>query len=134
MRLVVDTNIVFSMFKHGSYVNRLLREYDFELYAPKELIEELSRYSAQICGKAGISVERFAEDVSLLPEVITLQNAPKSAEDAAAKLLPDRDDAAFLALASELGIPIWSNDRHFKQQTSAKVFTTEELVEFLNTA
>ena len=132
MELVVDTTIVFSLFKANSFTNKLLGEYKIKLFAPRELIEELSKYSELICSKSNISKEKFLKDISLLSELIELKNASSSFEDKADKLISHKTDVAFLALALELNIPIWSNDPHFKEQSEVPVFTTEELSKFLD--
>mgnify|MGYP001558440413 CR=1 FL=1 len=131
MKLLVDTSIVFSLFKSNSETIKLLKEYKFELFSPKELIDELFKYSNLICSKSKISKELFLEDISLLPELIELKNPSQAFKDEADKLISHKTDVPFLALALELNIPIWANDKHFKEQCSAKVFTTEELKEFL---
>ena len=43
----------------------------------------------------------------------------------------DEKDAPILALAMQLGCPVWSNDRHFQRQTIVKVYTTEDIVKLL---
>ncbi len=40
----------------------------------------------------------------------------------------DLNDSPFLALAMKLNCPIWSNDRHMKQQREVKTYTTEEFI------
>jgi len=132
MKLVVDTNIVFSLFKRDSFTNKLLKEYKIELFAPNKLIEELYKYSKLICSKSEITKEKFIEDVSLLSKIIELKNTSQFFEDKADKLILHKIDVPFLALALELNIPIWSNDLHFKEQSSIKVFNTKELKRFLD--
>jgi len=44
---------------------------------------------------------------------------------------PDPKDAQYLALAMKYGIPIWSNDKRLKRQSIVKVFSTEELIRFI---
>ena len=132
MKLVVDTSIVFSLFKSASFTTKLLKEYDIELFAPENLVKELLKYSELICSKSGISKEKFLKDLELLPELIILKNSSQPFKDNAFKLISHKEDAPFLALALELNIPVWSNDEHFKEQSEIKVFTTEELKEFLD--
>ena len=132
MKLVIDTSIVFSLFKSDSFTNKLLKEYKIELFAPKELIDELSKYSDLICSKAETTKEKFSEDISLLSELIEFKSASPSFENKANKLISHTSDVPFLALAMELDIPIWSNDPHFKQQSLVKVFSTEELVKLFS--
>ena len=59
MKLVVDTSIIFSLFKSNSFTNKLLKEYKIELFAPKEIIKELLKYSKLICSKAKLTEENF---------------------------------------------------------------------------
>lgn len=132
MKLVIDTSIVFSLFTAVSFTNKLLKEYNLKLFSPKELIGELHKYSGVICSKSGISKETFLEDISLLPELIELKNATVYYENKARLLIEHESDIPFLALALEMGIPIWSNDNHFKKQNLVKIFTTEELKRFLD--
>ena len=134
MELVVDTSIVFSLFKSDSSTNKLLKEHKIKLFAPKELIEELYKYSELICSKSEITKEKFLEDISLLPEFIDLRNASSLFEDKADKLISHKTDVPFLALALELEIPIWSNDPHFKEQLLVEVFTTKQLVDKLKSS
>ena len=132
MKLVVDTNIIFSLFKSNSFTRKLLKEYKLELFSSNTLINELHKYSELICSKSEITKEKFLEDVSLLPELIELRNTSQFFEDKADKLISHKTDVPFLALALELDIPIWSNDLHFKEQSSVKIFNTEELIELLS--
>lgn len=134
MKLVVDTSIVFSLFKSDSFTNRLLKENNIELFAPNELIKELSSYSEIICSKSKITKEKFLKNISLLLGIIELRNALPSFEDKADKLISHKTDVPFLSLAMELNIPIWSNDPHFKEQFLIPVFTTEELIKLLSSA
>lgn len=127
MKLVVDTSIVFSLFKSNSETIKLLKEYNFELFSPKELISELLKYEDLICSKSNISKEVFLEDISLIPELIELKSSSQTFKDEADKLISHKIDAPFLALALELNIPIWSNDKHFKEQSSVEIFNTEDL-------
>ena len=132
MKFVIDTSIVFSLFKSDSFTIQLLSKYNFELFAPKELIDELSKYCDLICSKSNVSKEKFLSDVKRLPELVELKTPSQSSISKADRLILHKSDVPFLALAIELGIPIWSNDTHFKEQCEVKVFTTEELKSYLN--
>ncbi len=127
MKLIIDTSIVFSLFKSGSFTRQLISEHNFNLFAPKELLEELVNYSDLICSKSDISKEKFLENVKRLDELIELKTPSQKAILKSNKLPSHRGDVPFLALALDLGIPLWSNDAHFKEQCEIKVFTTEEL-------
>jgi predicted nucleic acid-binding protein len=41
----------------------------------------------------------------------------------------DKKDAPFIALALSIPVDgIWSDDKHFKQQKTIKIFTTKDLI------
>jgi predicted nucleic acid-binding protein len=130
MKLVVDTNIIFSLFKSDSFTRRLIKENNLQLFAPEEIVEELRKYSDEICRKAKIEKKKFLEDIILLNKIIEFKKPSEISLEFAKDLISDKADEVFLALAIELKIPIWSNDNHLKEQTSIKVFTTPELACF----
>mgnify|MGYP001574587806 CR=1 FL=1 len=132
MKFVVDTNIIFSLFKSKSYITELLNELNLELFSPKDLLNELNKYSETICSKAQISTKEFKFKLSLLPELIEFKSPSEDYRLEANKIISHKTDVPFLALAMELNIPIWSNDKHFKEQDKVKIFTTEELSSFIN--
>lgn len=43
----------------------------------------------------------------------------------------DPKDTPFLALALQLGSPIWTNDNHFKELQDVVVYSTRSLIEHL---
>jgi|SRR3989344_1269609 len=128
MKFVIDTSIVFSLFKSNSSTNKLLKEHIIELFAPKELIDELKKYSDIICSKSNISKQKFLSNLESLTEIIKLRIPSKEFVSKASRLISHKSDSPFLALALEMNISIWSNDVHFKEQKLVKVFTTEELI------
>ncbi len=132
MQLIADTNVIFSLFKKDSFINKLLKEHKLKLYSPRCLIEELHKYSKDICSKSKVSKDTFLEDVSLLPKLIEFREPNPFFESKASQLISDEKDVPFLALALELNIPIWSNDKHFKEQSELPVFKTSELKRFLD--
>ena len=131
MELIIDTNIVFSLFKSESFTREILAKHKIKLFSPEKLIDELKKYSKLICSKSNISKSKFLFNISLLPEIIELKKVEKIFKSKAKKLISHKSDADFLALALQLNIPIWSNDSHFKEQSSVKVFTTKDLVKLL---
>ncbi|MEW6499155.1 MAG: PIN domain-containing protein [Cyanobacteriota bacterium] len=49
----------------------------------------------------------------------------------ALELSPEQEDAPFLALSLAMRIPLWSNDKALKKQSTVRVFSTEELSKLL---
>jgi len=52
--------------------------------------------------------------------------------ESAVEWAPDIKDVQYLALAEKYGIPIWSNDKRLKNQSVVKVFSTEEIIRFID--
>jgi len=137
MELVVDTNVIFSLFKKDSFTRKFVGKHNIKLSSPDWLNKELDKYSEVICSKSEIPFEFFNKAKESVLKLISIKDASKEFLSKASKLISDEKDVPFLALSLELNIPIWSNDPHFQEPlviNSVKVFTTEELKEFLGSS
>jgi|SRR3989344_541886 len=132
MKLVVDTNVVYSVFSKDPFITEFIIENELSLFSVKELLEELVKDASKICKIIKCSFEEFEEIIGLFPEIIEFISSKQESLKKAESLISHKNDAPFLALALELNIPIWSNDRHFKEQSEIKVYTTEELKKLLS--
>lgn len=130
MRLVIDTNIVLAALLKPSVTQRLLLSPSFEFFAPEYCAEELENHLSEIAKKMGKTPTEIRPALNILLTKITLLPKEEYAafESKARFVLPDPDDAPFLAVALKLGCPIWTSDKHFKEQKLCKVFTTNELL------
>lgn len=133
MKIVVDTNIIFSaLIAKGKTRQILLRE-DMEFYVPEFFFKELRKYIKDISEKSGLKSRDVKILLSLLLE--NIQIVPKSAFEhkflQAKELIGniDPDDAPFLALALSLkqGV-IWTEDKDFRKQKKVKTITTTEMI------
>ena len=131
MKLVVDTNVIYSLFKRDSFIKEFIIKNEISLFSVKELIEELTNDSLKICKITKCLLEEFEETMGLLPDIIEFVPVKQEFLSKADKLISHKTDVPFLALALELNIPIWSNDVHFKRQSLVEVFNTKELAEKL---
>ena len=91
--------MLFFLFKANSFSTKLLQNSPFELFAPKNLIAELKKYSDVICSKAGISKEIFSENLDLLPELIMLKEVSPYFIEKAKAIIKHESDVYFFALA-----------------------------------
>src|SRR3989344_391665 len=132
MRIVLDSNILFSALIKDSFVRRIILEYEGKFLFPYIIFEELLEHKDELIMKSGI--ERGDFDYLLckllrrvevvLPEVLDL-NKNKALE--IMKNI-DRDDVIFVACA--LAHPesvIWSDDKHLKKQNVIMVLNTREI-------
>lgn len=132
MRLVVDTNILFTYFWRNSVFNKLLKE-ELELFSPKLALKEIHKYSSEIIRKTKLTKKEFEDlikDLALEVEFIPIKEY-SSLLKKATQNLEDKKDADLLALALRLHCPIWSNDKHLKQQKLIITLTTKEIVDLL---
>jgi len=133
MRLVLDNNIFFSLMNPKSVNSYLFSLGKIKFIAPEFLKSELGEHKSECIAKSELSEQEFEirqREVEEKIEFIKLSEYKSFLKEALASV-PDTDDAPYLALALSVKSPIWSNDMHFKQQSSVKVFTTEKLIKCL---
>ena len=115
IRLVVDTNIVFSALITPGRTNRALLKARGKLYAPMELLEELKDKRGKIARLLGLDedvvmdlIEAFADEVvSFVPLHEYIGTIPKARRIAGEF---DEKDTPFVALAMHLQAPLWTGD------------------------
>lgn len=133
MDIVIDANIVFAMLIRSGITERILLSDKIHCYAPEYLFLEVAEHKEYILKLTKRSNEDFQRFMDVLQRKIEL--IPVSEFDQyiseAESLLPDKDDAAYLAVCLATKMPLWSNDDHFAKQKSVKVFITQELIRFL---
>lgn len=135
MKLVVDTNVLFSFFKKESKTRRLILNFEIlEPVTPSFCIDELSEHKELICEKSRLSDSGFEEvldNLLIFVKVFSLSEYKEFLSDA--KIVsPDPDDIDLFALALKLDCPIWSIEKAFKKQSKVKVLSTYDLISLLS--
>ena len=134
MKLVVDTNVLFSFFKKESETRRLILNFEIlELVTPSFCIDELNEHKELICEKSRLSNGEFEEvfdDLLIFVKVFSLSEYRDFLSDAKT-ISPDPDDIDLFALGLKLDCPIWAQEKSFKKQSKVKVFSTSDLISFL---
>ena len=132
MRLVCDTNVVFSALIAGGKTRELLLNDQLTLYAPEYFFTELDNHRDEITAKSSLSDDQFTQlrtvlfgDIEVVPKAEFADQLPRSR-----RLIgeTDPDDVPFVALALHLGADIWSDDTDFEAQSEVRVWKTHELV------
>ena len=136
MRLVIDTNVLMAGLIRESTVREILLSGKTEFFMPEEAIEEVKKYAAELCAKAGYSEGELETILSTLLEHVTLIRKKqlrafmKRAEDIMKAI--DIKDAPFLAACFSVRADgIWSFDTHFLKQNVVRVFDMHELAGLL---
>jgi predicted nucleic acid-binding protein len=131
MKLVLDSNIIFSALIKKSITRDIIISDLFELYAPEYFFKEITKHKELLLKKSKLNGGDFEALLLLLQKHIHLVTKEKYyekmaiAEDILGNI--DITDSPFLALALTLNCSIWSNDGHFKQQDKVIVYTTKDL-------
>lgn len=133
MKLVVDTNILFSFFWEGSFTRKFLVSKKFDLISPKTSLKEIIKYSKDIIKRTKINQSKFNEYYNNLKKFVIFIdekeyiNFLKEATD----ISPDKNDSHFLALCLKNKCLLWSKDSLLKKQNKVKVLSTEEIIKLL---
>lgn len=132
MRLVVDTNILFSLFWKNSFLPRIMASQELELFSPEYALEEIKKHEKEIMEKTGLNQKEFNAKRAELPILISFIPLEEYKEHLKKlKDIPDKNDIDFLALALKLKCALWSNDYALKKQAQIKVVNTAELLKQL---
>lgn len=141
MRIVVDSNILFSFFWKDSTFSKLCENRELQLISPEYALVEINNYKVEIMKKAKISNEEFnkkrlelVDRISFIPlEVYVLEfnNVKKLAEKFKEKSDEILGDIDFLALAIKLEMPLWTHDKLLKEQNRVKILTTKEVIDIV---
>jgi len=138
MRLVADSNVLFTFFWKNPALRGILRQ-DAQLFSPEHSLYEIEKHRQGIIEKTRITDDEFASLLYLMKHDVEF--VPRSAYEryfadveklAGVFPAPERasvmKDCDFLALALLLRCPLWSNDKLLKKQSSVAVFSTREIV------
>ena len=131
MKLVTDTNILFSFFWEDSLIKQILTSPNMEILSHIFALDELKKHSSLIINKTKISKREFTVEFNKLKSFVKFlpkeyyQSFLKTAEE----ISPDKSDAHFLALCLRLNLPLWSNDKELKKQNKVIVVDIKDIID-----
>ena len=132
MQLVVDANVLFSALIKSGETRRILLLSEHDLYAPEFMIEEFKKHLSELQKKTHLPKDKLSQYLETFLQLAEIKLVPfeefKHEKEFAAKISPDKDDIAYLALALHLQFQLWSQDKRLKKQNKIKVITTKELL------
>lgn len=143
MRLVVDTNILFTFFWKKSVFRMISIKQDLDLVAPEFALEEINKHKAEIIQKTEITEQEFNDlrkELAIRIEFIPLEEYAsylKQATYLAKEILEEQrdeflDDIDFIALALKEKCLLWTHDALLKKQSSIRIFETKEIIKLLD--
>jgi len=130
-QIAADANVLLSA-ATGRAALKVFTHSHLEVVSTTLNIKEVREYIPVMSGKYGIAAELLESQFQLLAlKEYGLMDYRGSLEMARRKIgKRDPDDVDLLALALELGIPIWSNDGDF-EGTGIEWYTTAQLLKKL---
>lgn len=136
MKLVINTNILFSFFRDNPVRELIVNSdlYGLELYTPKYAFSELRDNKLDLMKYSGINKDKELEfAISALEFFVEVKPSEFFDEfsSEAKQISPHPKDAPFFALALKPDSDIWSNEPRLKRQSRVKVFNTDELRKLL---
>ncbi len=143
MKIVVDTNIVFSAILNStSRIGQILitSKSNFQFYSCVFLKTELIKHQNKLLKITKLSIEELEELQDLITKNITFIHEgllPEKTIIAAEKLLIDVDlnDSVFVALTKNLKAKLWTGDKELikglKSKKFKEIITTGEILDML---
>lgn len=136
MRVVLDSNILFSALIKDSFVRSLILQYDGFFLFPSLILDELKKHKMELLKKSGLNDPDFVEllDLLLSKVVVVHEQALQPYRKKAWELVKDIDPDDVLFVACALAFPdsiIWSDDKKLKLQLKVKVLSTQEIAALL---
>src|SRR4030042_5411489 len=69
MKLVVDSNILFTFFWKNSVLHNILKQ-PIELFAPQYALEEINRYADELMKKTSLTKQEFKKTIQKLAHTV----------------------------------------------------------------
>ena len=126
--VVVDTNLIFSaLIPKASKIREILFESNMIFYSPNFLITEIYTHKDKLLKCSKLTESEFylyfngiIERVKFIPTEFIGKDSRQKAYDLCKDI--DIKDIPFIALAIDLGIPIWTGDKKLKDGLRLKGF------------
>lgn len=136
MKLIIDTNVIISALIRDSVTREIIMRLGFEFFHPKRELKNLEKHEKEIIEKAGIAEEEYKMIRKILFSYITLVDDEKFSNklEEAREIMENSDleDVPFVALALSFDNDgIWTDDKDFKEQNRVRIWTTKELIDFI---
>ncbi|MDO8952132.1 MAG: PIN domain-containing protein [Draconibacterium sp.] len=118
--VVVDTNLIFSsLIPKASKIREILFESNMTFYSPNFLITEIYKHKDKLLKSSKLTDLEFylyfngiIERIKFVPTDFIGKDSRQKAYDLCRDI--DIKDTPFVALAIDLGIPIWTGDKKLK--------------------
>lgn len=136
MKIIIDSNILFSALIKDSITRKMILDYEEQFLFPSYIFEEMEKHKNELLAKSKIKSKDFEELLSLLLQkvIIIPSEVLLNYRDEAYQIIKDidPDDVTFIACALAFsGSLIWSDDKKLKRQTKVRIINTTEMYSLL---
>jgi predicted nucleic acid-binding protein len=127
--IVADANPLLSALL-GGRARDVLFSRKLVFYSPQHTLFEVEKYLPDVARKTGQTELALFREFELLPVIAIQPRQYDSQLERATKLIGQRDpkDVHVLALALELNLPIWSEDRDFEDLPGVTLHKTADVL------
>jgi len=125
--IIVDANPIVSALI-GGFSRGILFGHHFEFITTEFTLSEVEKYIPYISTKSGVSIGTIHFLLTLIPLKIVAKEKYSNYIPKATSLVKDKKNIDILALALALGIPLWSNDKHFEGIIEIRLVKTKDFV------
>ena len=137
MRIVLDSNILFSALIKDSKSRQLILDYEGRFLFPYFIFDELNGHKFELMKKSGLDEKQFFLVFdALLKKVEVVTKETLIVHRTKAKQIIDKidsDDVVFIAcVLAYSGSILWSNDKKLKKQEKVLVYNTKEIEKVLS--
>jgi len=132
LKIVLDSNILFSALIKDSITRRIILDYGDQLLFPSFIFEEMEKHKNELLTKSKMKTKDFEDLLTLLlQKVIIIPNEVLNhyKEDAYQIIKDiDPDDVTFIACALAFSDSIiWSDDKRLKLQSKVQIIDTSKM-------
>jgi len=133
MKLIIDTNIIFSGLIKKSITREILLNPEFDFYIPEFYNIEFKKYKSYFFEKFEGKEKELERLIEIIHEkiIIVMEEEYHDKMEEADTIIDKLDpkDIPFIALALSIeNDGIWTRDKHFKEQNVIKIFSTEDII------
>ncbi len=135
MKIIIDTNRIIAALISNSTSRQLVFHYPAHFILIDFVEVEIEEHIIELLKKTKSTEEEFKNVLKRIKEkCIKIEDSIIQQHMKEAKEIMDHidpDDTPFIAAALATNAAIWSEDKHFEQQTSIKIYKTKDLLELL---
>ena len=136
MRIVIDSNILFSALIKDSITRKIILEYNGYFLFPSFIFEEMEEHKKELLDKSGLKIGEFNNLLELILKKVEIvpNEILKKYKQKALEIVKNIDvtDALFVACALAYSNSlIWTEDKRLKEQDKIKICNTKEIINLL---